>query len=189
MASSSDDEGSALQRFATAKSFEERQWTDYTVLKGPDGYGLKLGDTGLVTSSTKAAAEAGVPVGVNIVAVDGVAVKGKVEILAAVRGSTAEGGVVLSVAPGPPGPPGLAEPPPAGAAGASPAEGETARQLFSASSDAPRAAAPAPSEGEKSTGAAAEPVPASAQAGGGRWGSSLRSVRDGRNHANAVSPA
>ena len=75
--------------------------TDYTVLKGPDGYGLKLGDTGLVTSSTKAAAEAGVPVGGRVVAVDGVAVKGKAEILAAVRGSTAEGGVVLSVAPVP----------------------------------------------------------------------------------------
>jgi hypothetical protein len=68
---------------------------EYTLRRTAEGFGLKLDEAGVVTSSTKAAAAAGLPEGAQIVAVDGIAVSGKVEVLARVRASTED--VVFSV--------------------------------------------------------------------------------------------
>ena len=56
-----------------------------TIVKGPKGFGFSTDDSGVVTGSGGAAAEAGVPAGAKIVGVGGVAVGSKGEIIAQLR--------------------------------------------------------------------------------------------------------
>ena len=77
-------------------------FAEYVVKRPTTGsLGIQLGITGLVTSSSKAAAAAGLPVGVRIVAVDGVAVNGKQQILAAAADQKAGRQLVFRAVPGP----------------------------------------------------------------------------------------
>jgi predicted metalloprotease with PDZ domain len=79
-----DDPASALASGSSAPA-GGADLKEVTIQKGPRGFGFSTDDEGVITGAGGPAADAGVPAGSRIVAVAGVAVGSKPEIIAQLR--------------------------------------------------------------------------------------------------------